>query len=266
MADVSEAVAHRSVSQINQYNRCAYAYKLSRIDNVWQRPAAWLPQGSAVHEAAEAYERSGRTMSIEEAQDVFRASYAEHVNTYCESAPNFDSWFKSGPYGGELDIERRFDIGLEQVAKYVRWYEDHPNEVIWIAPDGQPGIELGFDIDLDGVKVRGFIDAVVDVDGVLVVRDNKTGNHPGDDFQLAVYAVALAEQFGINKPEYGDYWMGRTGKPTLPFVLTDWTREKVSDRFAELEANIQAGNFEASPEPSKCRFCDVSWACEFSTT
>lgn len=265
MASVQvEEVVHRSVSQLKLYERCSYAYKLSRIDNVWQRPAAWLPQGSAVHEAAEAYERSGRTMSVEEAQDVFRASYAEHVNTYCEASPNFEAWFKSGPYGGELDIERRFQIGLEQVERYVRWYENHPDEVIWIAPDGTPGIELGFDIDLDGVQVRGFIDAVIDLNGEIIVRDNKTGNHPGDDFQLAVYAVALAEQYGIDKPQLGDYWMGKSGKPTMLFPLKEWTREKVAAKFRELEDNIQAGNFEASPEPSKCRFCDVSWACEFA--
>ena len=283
MADL-QVVEHRSVSQLKLYERCPYAYKLSRLDGVWQRPAAWLPQGSAVHEAVEAWERSGRTMSVEDTQDVFRESYMTHVNTYCEIAPNFDSWFKSGPYGGELDIERRFQIGLEQTAKYIDWYTDHPTEVIWIAPDGTPGIELGFDIDLDGVLVRGFIDAIIEdtsdkvlsYDGLgvhvgnprsqpkLIVRDNKTGNHPGDDFQLAVYAVALQEMYGTFGPYWGDYWMGRSGKPTLLFDLRDWTREKVSQKFRELEDNIIAGNFEASPEPSKCRFCDVAWACEYS--
>lgn len=267
MADVSVAVEreHRSVSQINQYTRCPQAYKLQRIDKVWQRPAAWLAQGSAVHEAAEAHERSGRTLTVEQMQDVFRESYVKHIADACETAPNFEAWFKSGPYGGELDIERRFQIGLEQCEKYHRWYADHPQEAIWIAPDGTPGIEIGFDIDLDGVLVRGFIDAVIAMpDGTILVRDNKTGNSPGDDFQLGVYGVALAEQFDIEPPQQGDYWMGRSGKPTLPYNIGEWTREKVSARFAELEANIRAGIFDADPEPSKCRFCDVSWACEFA--
>src|SRR6516164_8393805 len=86
---------------------------------------------------------------------------------------------------------------------------------------GTPGIELGFDIDLDGVLIRGFIDAIVvryleDGTRELVVRDHKTGNNPGDDFQLGVYSVALAEQFG-SMATGGDYWMGRSGKPTYPF-------------------------------------------------
>lgn len=255
---------HRSVSQLKLYERCPYAYKLSRLEKVWQRPAAWLPQGSAVHEAAEAYERSGRQLTVEETQDVFRESYANHVNAYTETTPDFSAWFKSGPYAGDVDVERRYGIGLEQVEKYIDWYMNYPDEVIWIAPDGTPGIEIGFDIDLDGVQVRGFIDAVIVRDGEVIVRDNKTGNKPGDDFQLGVYAVALAEQYGIDRPLAGDYWMGRTGKPTALYDLSAWTREAVSERFRWLEDNIAAGNFDPEPDSSKCRFCDVSWACDYA--
>lgn len=260
---------HFSVSQLKQYERCPHSYYLSRIEKVWQRPAAWLPQGSAVHEAGEAWEKSGRTMSLEEAQAVYTESYDNHVNTYCDVTPNFDWWFRSGPYGGEADIERRYEIGKGQVAKMFQWYEKHPDEVVWIAPDGTPGIELGFDIDLDGVLVRGFIDLVMrlynDVDGTdyVVVRDNKTGNNPGDDFQLGVYGIAIAEKYGIVRPAVGDYWMGRTGKPTKPYDLTDWTREAVRDKFLELQDNVNAGKFDPDPDPDRCRFCDVSYSCEF---
>lgn len=264
MTETAVERAHRSVSQLKLYERCPYAYKLSRIDKVWSRPAAWLAQGSAVHEAAEAYERSGRTMTLEQAQDVFRESYAEHIGQACQVTPNFEFWFASGPYAGEADVERRYHIGLEQVEKYLRWYEQHPEEVIWVAPDGTPGIEIGFDIDLDGVLVRGFIDAVIVTDEGVLVRDNKTGNSPGDDFQLGVYGVALAEQFGIEPPARGDYWMGRSGKPTYPFPISDWTRERVAEKFRELEENIQAERFDPLPDPKKCNFCDVNASCEFA--
>jgi putative RecB family exonuclease len=280
---------HRSVSQYNQYKKCPYAYKLERIDKVWSRPAAWLAQGSAVHEAAEAWERSGRVMPIEDMVDVYTESYEKHINAACEVTPNFDWWFASGRYGGEEDTERRYLIGVEQCGKYIDWYTNHPAEVIWIAPDGTPGIEIGFDIDLDGVLVRGFIDAVIDdqsepivsYDGAgnvwsertgqeprsipnLIVRDNKTGNRPGDDFQLGVYAVALQETYGLFGPYKGDYWMGKTGKATYPFDLRNWTREKVSAEFRELEDNIAAERFDPKPSPDNCRMCSVSYSCEFS--
>jgi putative RecB family exonuclease len=256
----------RSVSQLKQYERCPYSYKLSRIDKVWQRPAAWLAQGSAVHEAGEAWERSGRTMSLEEAQEVFRESYQRHIREALGITPNMEYWFRSGPYDGERDIERRYHIGLEQVAKYIEWYTKHPEEVIWIAPDGEPGIELGFQFQVqDLVWVRGFIDAiVVDENGNLVVRDNKTGKLPGDDFQLGVYGVGIAEKFGVPRPLIGDYWMGVSGKPTYPYDLGDWSEEAVKRKFLELEENIQSGRFEPDPEPSKCTFCDVNASCDFA--
>jgi len=267
MKDPFDIREHRSVSQLKQYERCPYAYYLSRIKKVWQRPAAWLPQGTAVHAAIEAWERSGRKMSLEEAQAVFAEEYRKEVNRYAGVTPNFQWWFASGPYKGMEDLTRRREIGLDQVRKYVEYASRANHEMIWVDADGKPGIELGFDIDLDGVLIRGFIDAVVvsyleDGTRVLVVRDHKTGNNPGDDFQLGVYSVALAEQFG-SMATGGDYWMGRSGKPTYPFDLSDWTRETVSAKFKELEANIRAERFDPDPDPDKCRFCDVAYTCEY---
>lgn len=265
-------VEYRSHSQYKTYKDCPYQYYLKYVhldengEKVWQRPAAWLTQGLGVHEAAEEFEKSGRTMSTEDVQDVFRESYVKHTNRFCEETPNFDFWFASGPYKGEADIERRFGLGLEQAARYVDYYtEAHPEEVIWITPEGEPAIELGFDIDLDGVRVKGFIDQVVKhpVQGVHV-RDIKSGNTPGDDFQLAVYAVALNQIYGTEITT-GDYWMGRQGKPTKDvYNLGFWTREKVAEEFRKVDEGIRAEKFDPKPEESKCRFCPVSASCAFA--
>jgi putative RecB family exonuclease len=256
----------RSVSQLNQYIRCPMAYKLGRIDKVWARPAAWLPQGTAFHAVAEEYEKrlsDGITMSLDEARDLFRDEYAAGIGELCDLTPNFEWWFWSGPYSGERDIERRYHIGLEQVEKFVAWRES-PGQQIWVTPDGRPAIELDFAVELDGIIVRGFIDAVVVVDGELRVRDYKTGNSPGDDFQLGVYAMAIEILFGV-RPPAGDYFMagkrGKPAKPTAPYDLSRWTREEITARFHEVELEIQAGNFDPLPEPSKCGFCDVNRSC-----
>lgn len=263
----SQTRQHRSVSQLQSYERCPYAYYLARVQKVWQRPAAWLAQGSAVHEAVEAWEKSGRRMTLEDAQDVYRESYQTHINASCEKTPNFEFWFRSGPYDGEADTLRRFGLGLEQVERYIRWAEKHPDEVPWKSEDDETlGVELPFDIDLDGVPIRGFIDQVIPngCGDEVIVRDLKTGNQPGDDFQLGVYAVALSEQYGLFAPT-GDYWMGKSGKPTYPYDLSEWTRERVSEKFRELEDNISAERFDPKPDPRTCAFCDVASSCEFSS-
>lgn len=257
----------RSESQLNQYLRCPQAYKLGRIDRVWSRPAAWLPQGTAVHAVAEQFERrlwSGDPMSLDDAQDLFREEYAKGIGELCETTPNFEWWFWSGPYNGERDIERRYQIGLEQVAKFYAWRVS-PGQHIWTTPDGKPAIELEFAVELDGIVVRGFIDAVViEPDGHPRVRDYKTGNSPGDDFQLGVYSVAIEELYGV-KPPRGDYFMvgkkGASPRISGPYDLSRWTREEVTARFHEVEARIQAGDFEPDPEPGKCGFCDVNYYC-----
>lgn len=239
---------------------------------MWQRPAAWLPQGSAVHSVAEHYglrKLAGNPMTLEEALDLFNVEYAKEVDSYTEITPNFEYWSRSGPYAGLQDVERRWNLGREQVEKLLAWDAAHPEEVIWVAPDGTPGIELPFEMDLDGIVVRGYIDAIYQTDEGLgyslpKVRDYKTGKDPGDDFQLAVYGVAIGELDAAQQPTQGDYWMGKSGKATYPFDLTDWPRERVSARFAELEEKIQAGEFPPDPESKKCMFCDVSYSCEFA--
>lgn len=263
----------RSVSQLNQYVRCPQAYKLGRIDKVWARPAAWLPQGTAFHAAAELHEvwlSYGMPLSLEEAQDIYRWFYAEGINDLTTETPNFEWWFWSGPYGGERDVERRYHIGLEQVEKFMAWREC-PGQEIWITPDGTPAIELAFVVRFGDVMVRGYIDAVVVVNGELRVRDYKTGNTPGDDFQLGVYARAIESMFPGVKVPSGDYFMaGKKGKPAKvisPYSSLDhWTHDMVSDRFAEVEEQIQAGKFEPLPEPSKCGFCDVNYSCPVFTS
>lgn len=265
---VTTEKAYRSVSQLKQYERCPHSWYLARVLKSWSRPAAWLPQGSAVHTVAEHIERrklAADPLDLEQAQDLFRSEYANEVAKYTEVTPNFEYWFKSGPYGGAVDVERRYEIGLGQVEKFMRWDEAHPEEVIWVAPDGTPGIELAFEIELDGIPVRGYIDAIVVAEnGDLIVRDYKTGNSPGDDFQLGVYGVAIAETYaGVSQPVLGDYWMARSGKPTYPFDLRDWTRERVSQKFQELDENIRLERFDPLPEASKCNFCDVALACKY---
>ncbi|MDP7733662.1 RecB family exonuclease [Mycobacterium paragordonae] len=296
--DVDTKRPYRSVSQLNQYARCPQSYKLARIDKVWKRPAAWLPQGTAVHAVAEEKERrqlAGTPMTLDEAKDLFGQEYEKEIGRYTEITPNFEFWFRSGPYGGKDDVERRYLIGLEQVEKLYAWTESHPEERIWVAPDGTPGIELEFDIltgvdpscpvHVHGIKdddcdcgigpipLRGFIDAVIEVEvspGVweIRVRDYKTGNSPGDDFQLGVYGVALAEMYDIDPPQLGDYYMagkaGKPGKPTHPYNIGVWTRDAVAAKFVELEENLEAGRFDPDPSPSKCGFCDVALACAFS--
>lgn len=254
---------HLSVSQHNTYHRCPRAYKLQRVDKVWQRPASWLSQGLGVHVAMEMWERSERTLSIGELVKIYQDEFIRSVEEQSEETPNFDYWFGSGPYSGPEDIERRFKLGEQQVKDLAAYCEAHPDERIWTTPEGEKAIELGFEQELGGVLVKGFIDQVIEHPKLgLLVRDLKTGAKPGDIFQLATYAEVVRLRYG-ETPRYGDYFMGRTGNPTKPIEITEEARKDVHERFRELRKLIDAGEFPAKPSKNQCKMCSVATSCEF---
>ncbi|MFD1044365.1 RecB family exonuclease [Kibdelosporangium lantanae] len=253
----------RSVSQVKEYADCPYRFYLHRVARAWQRPAAWLAQGLAVHEAAEQWELTGRTMPLDELLDVYRRSYAAHVNEMSEDTPNHGYWFRSGRYAGSEDIERRFTLGLEQVRRYVEYYREHRDERIWVTPEGRPAVELAFNVDLDGVRVRGYIDGVVEhPQRGLIVRDLKSGRLPGDGFQLGTYGLAVQILYG-ERVASGDYWMGRQGKPTVPYPLKPWSRDRLVDTYHTMDEAVRAERFDPDPG-EKCHMCPVALACTFA--
>lgn len=255
-------VEHRSVSQVKELQDCGWKYYLHRIEKKWERPAAWLTQGLALHEAGEAWELSFRAMSLEEAQRIYTESYDKHTNRLCEDTPNFGFWFRSGPYRGKQDIERRYGLGLEQVGRYVTYYtEKHPEEKPLILDDGEPAVEWEFDVKFGDVQVKGVIDFIL---CDFRPRDNKSGNKPPNDegLQLGTYAGVIEQVLGV-KPTEGDFWMGKTGKPTVPYDISDWTQQRLADVYGEADEIIREGRFEPDPEPSKCMFCPVAEDCDF---
>ena len=252
----------RSVSQVLDMDRCPHMYYLKRIRKAWSRPAAWLPQGIAVHHGVELFEKSGRTMTLTEVQKEVGEKYDDEVNALCEVTPNFAVWFASGPYTGELDIVRRYGIAQDQAEKYYDFRMVGAGSRSWPAlmPDGKPGVEYDFEVEFGDVPVRGYIDYI---DEWFRPDDVKTGNKPGDRFQLETYAGAIEKLTGV-KPTTGTFWMGKTGKQTLPADLSHVTQEYLTDVFGAADERIKAEQFEAKPEPSKCMFCSVRTACSFS--
>ncbi|MFF3555360.1 RecB family exonuclease [Streptomyces tsukubensis] len=256
----------RSVSQVKQYEQCPHGFYLARIAREPELQAAWLAQGVAVHAAAEEWERSGRTMSVGQTQEVYGRVYTRMANEALEAEPTEAGWQASGPYEGFTDLERRWHLGREQVEKYVAWYTKHPDEQVWKSQAGVPAIEQRFDIEVGGVAVVGFIDLVIDhPKHGLVVRDNKTGAIPkmNDTFQLDTYALALKKAHGV-ECETGDFWSGKTGKPSRPRKLGDG-ESAVVDRFREMDAGVKSGDFTPTPSPETCARCPMQRSCRFAS-
>ncbi|MFG2228012.1 PD-(D/E)XK nuclease family protein [Streptomyces sp. NPDC048644] len=249
----------RSVSQTEQYEKCAWRFYLQRVERVAPRPAAWSHHGTAFHAVAEAYELSGRTMGEDEALQLFSDRYSTLINAALEKEPDTDKWLAAGYTGGE-DIERRYTLGQNQVSHYVTtWAEQHPTAT-WKAPDGAPGLELYFMVELGGVKVRGYIDQLVDDGDAVRPRDWKTGSMKSK-FQLQTYGVAVRKLYGVEVNK-ADWYLAKEGRLSRPVKLDDVQEGDVAERFVVMDEGVKRGDFPASPGYA-CRFCDVSHACSF---
>ncbi|MFD8886438.1 RecB family exonuclease [Streptomyces erythrochromogenes] len=247
----------RSVSQLEQFEKCPRQYELQRVERVIPRPAAWSHQGSAFHGAIETYEGEGRTRTADQVADLFHEDYTARVNKALALEPNLDYWMTAGA-DGQSDIEARYVLGMEQTRAYVRWAEDH-RPVIWKDSAGQPGIETHLTADIGGVRVQGYVDQLLArPDGTVRVRDLKTGSTKSK-FQLQTYGVLARKVLGVTVND-ADWYMAKTGGPSRPVDLTAVTEESVAERFVSMDQGVKAGDFPAKPG-FLCRFCDVAYAC-----
>ncbi|MFJ4093455.1 RecB family exonuclease [Kitasatospora sp. NPDC089913] len=251
----------RSVSQTEQYERCGWRFFLQRVERETPLPAAWSHHGTAFHSAAEAFERSGRQMSEDEAVQLFSDEYADRVNESLDQEPNTRRWLSASGSGAD-DIERRYVLGQEQTAQYVRWAREH-QPVIWQTPEEKPALELYFMVEIGGVQVRGYIDQLIDEagnSGSLRVRDLKTGSTKSE-FQLQTYKVAVELARGV-KVNRGDWYLAKKGGLSKAVDLASVSAEQVGERYAAMDAGVKAGRFEAKPG-FLCRFCDLKHKCSF---
>lgn len=247
----------RSFSQTKQYKQCGHQFLLSRIKRAPEMRGAWLEQGVAVHAVVEEYEKSGRSLTDSQARSMYQDRYSTMVNQSLSVQPDPDMWFSSGPYKGlPVDIERRYKVGQDQVSAYIEFCHSNPDQVVQTN-----SVEMRFDLDLDGVKVMGFIDQVVDHPKKgKVVRDVKTGLKPTEHSQLELYGLALRETKDM-EVKWGDYWLGKTGRTSRMIELSS-QRSHFVEWFATMDAGVKAGDFPPNPGEG-CARCPVQLSCEY---
>lgn len=261
---VSDGIGHRSVSQLQTWSKCSYDHFLSRVARVPQRTATWFVQGTAAHGALEAYERAYRSLTAEEVADLFEFYWDADMAKNEAKQPDHKMWMVGGRASRDTDITKRRALGRQQCIDYV--HLNTPDDD-WIPTEfvpGEPAVEVPFELDLGGVKVVGFIDAVMEnrVTGQLRPRDLKTGTkQPIDPYQLATYKIAIEEMAGVSVVD-GEWWMCKDGKATDPFPLTRYTREVVTEWYVRMDRSEKAGNYLANPGDG-CFTCTSKPYCEY---
>lgn len=255
-----------SVSRLTSIARCGLAYELERVQRLPALPAGWTIQGIAIHDAADAWEKSRRTMSVLDAQEVFKKTWRAEIARADERHPDRSTWLVGGRKKVQTDLLDRYNDGLRQVADYLDYNRNDLNLTPYEMPDGTPAAEVGFEIDFLGVSVRGYIDLIMqDVHtGELLVRDIKSGSKaPSVPFQLIVYRKAVHEVLGIGV-HWGEFFMTRDAKPTPPIDLTVLDEALIEEWFVRQVEIEQQGLFLPNPGDA-CRTCGVAIHCPLMT-
>jgi putative RecB family exonuclease len=253
----------RSPSQLKSVTRCGEAFRVSRLvkPRPPARPVAWTILGIAVHDAVMQWEKNDRNADL----DVyFQQAWDVAVEEAWRRQPNEKLWMlPPGTKSVKASLENYRRRGMERdIPNYERRCHEAEWEILRL-PNGEKALELSFEVDLEGVTVKGQIDRILFYpdSGVVAKEDLKTGSpDDADDVrQLGIYRIGAMECYDIPLT-HGRYWYTKLDRPGDWVDLTRYTRKYLAGEYGILDRMIDGGLL--LPNPGKvCGLCDVRPWC-----
>jgi hypothetical protein len=156
------------------------------------------------------------------------------------------------------------NTGPKWLETYINWRKNNPEWKVWVAPDGQPAIELAMAPVIAGVQVKMILDRIFEVNGELVIVDLKTSKQlPSSALQLGMYRAGIQATYGIDI-KFGNYYMSRKSGTGMMIDLTKYTYDKIEYLVAAFDKARKAGLF--LPNNSNCNtICGLTDYCQFYT-
>jgi hypothetical protein len=262
----AQAIMQRSttlgVVQVPQWANVgghAYHYAVEEIEK--------LLHGSNAAAAAEGVKASGGSAKIW--NRAFRRAMQETADA---SPVPIERWRASNKglenqtwwqVNGETMLQRYVDARLAELESAWRRLEH---------------VELQFEIDVEGVPFKGFIDqvwAVLQAEGPMrpgdvLIDDLKSGKTDPTRQQLGRYAQALVRQLQgttpISSKVWGRFWDARKGTWSAPIdLLADYTADALTLDVLGTDASKRSGAF-LPRETTFCGGCSVKHACPIFAT
>jgi putative RecB family exonuclease len=259
---------HFSHSSIEDIRSCSLKFFLRKIEKVDQRPGWSLIGGNAVHKVTEAIDKQDFGLPVPPEELDFDLVFSlllqkalDETDRKVKPSDFYASGRRSKEWPDKENEKWWRQNGPLMVQRWVNFKKVSPWE-IWLTPQGEPAIELGMLADIDGTPIKMFTDLIMEVpNNGLAVVDKKTGSRvPKYPIQLAIYGEGMAQTFGEEcRPQWGAYWMGRTGELTPPVDLNLYyphllPQVRSARRIVALDLWL--------PNPSDlCGSCSVNASC-----
>jgi DNA helicase-2/ATP-dependent DNA helicase PcrA len=232
-----------SASDIDTYRACPLKYKFARVFKIPREPTLHQRFGIAVHQVLERFhgaaEQSGGLGSAPELLELLDTA-----------------WRRQG--FGDSDEERQLRSKAE--AALGRYHDAASGDAarpVWF--------ERAFSFKLGPHFLRGRVDRVdLLPNGEYELIDYKTGRPRSaealaDDVQLSLYTVAAQEAWGLEQSRGVYLYLLDDARVAIPADAerAAWIRAVA----LEVAEGIQAQEFEPTPSPAACGFCDYRLAC-----
>jgi len=232
-----------SYSQISLYQTCPLCYKLQYIDRLETRDRGYFSFGTTMHACAEYFfkVKVPPPPSLEELLQFYDKNWLSAGYESAEEEANYKA------YGREL---------------LARFWEIHQ-------PDFRMPIALEwmFNIGIEGIKLRGFIDRIDKLDsGGLAIVDYKTDrqlftkDYLARNLQLTLYQMAIEQSWFLPVERLTLYHF-RTNTPCSCPPRDGAQLEEARRLVLEVAESIAAGRFPAI-EGERCP-CDFPEHCPY---
>ena len=245
-----------SHSRLSAFETCPLQYRLRYVDKIKIDESETIEafMGSRVHETLEKLYKDLRLSKPNSLDELLSFYNDVWVKNYSDDIKIVKQGYAPGNYK---------DTGAKCISEYYARYQPFN--------DGKTlGIEQMIAIDIEGYKLRGFIDRLSSSrDGVYEIHDYKTSqylpqqSHFDSDRQLALYQIGVQEMFGDVK-EVDLIWhylvFDREIKSKRqPHDLAE-LRSGIVKLIETIERAEKENDFEAE-ESGLCDWCDYQSLC-----
>jgi DNA helicase-2/ATP-dependent DNA helicase PcrA len=248
-----------SFSQMQMYERCPLQYKFSNILKIPTFGNAHFTFGTVIHSTLQKFLEEFLTPTSPQ-QSLFGA--AEPV----QKKPDLnkllkiyeDSW-RDDWFADAGQKKEYYEKGKKLLKVFFEEFSADMPAVKFL--------ETGFNFPLGKYLFNGRIDRIDEKNELCEIIDYKTGQAKGDDLstddkrQLLFYQIAAEEILKLPLEKLTYYYL-ESGKK-VSFLGKDKDKDKLKEKFLDIIAQIEARNFEPSPNPNICMFCDFKDICEF---
>jgi putative RecB family exonuclease len=232
-----------SFTQISLYRSCPLSYKLQYIDRLKSKDKWYFSFGTTMHACVEHFFRVSAPPP---------PSLAQLLQFYERN------WLSDG-YASPEEEKKYREFGKDILTGF--WNVHRADFRIPVA------LEKGFYLDVDGVKLRGFMDQVDKLDsGGLAVIDYKTNqelftaDYLADDLQLTIYQMAAERTWRLPVERLTLYHL-RSNTPCSCPPRGKAQIEQTRRLILDVAENIARERFPATENPY-CP-CDFSEHCPF---